>query len=81
MNNSLQDPTDGKFRVGINVLGKAITAVESYAPAYRIKQKYDKPGLSLPPDWPEHLPDVSKQSDVLWIFWKDAADDDAKDLK
>lgn len=34
-----------------------------------------------PPGWQKELPNVSFQSDVMWILWKDAAGDSAGDLK
>jgi len=36
---------------------------------------------ALPQDWQEHLPDVSRQSNLFWILWKDMAEDKASDLK
>ena len=80
-NNFQQEPTRAQYIVGINVPGKAITAISSFGPAYMLKKQYGDHKMPLPPDWQEQLPDVNRQSDVLWIFWKDAAEDEAKDLK
>lgn len=64
----------------LNPQGKAFTAMNSFSPMYQLEQKYtwEPP---RPADWLEHLPDVSRQSDVMWIFWKDVAGDKAGDLK
>ena len=63
-----------------NPEGKTITAMNSFSPMYQLDQKYshDPP---RPADWLEHLPDVSRQSDVLWILWKDVAGAKAGDIK
>ena len=64
----------------LNPKGKTITALSSWSPVFQLDQFYK----ILPPrpaDWLEHLPDVQRQSDAIWIMWKDIAGDRAGDLK
>lgn len=73
-------PTSGSFLMALNVQGKTISALQSFSPAYMIKKFHTVNG-QMPEGWKERLPDVHKQSDLLWIMWKDAAGDKAGALK
>jgi len=74
------DPTSASFVMALNVQGRAITALQSFSPAYMIKEYHSVNG-QMRQGWEEHLPDVYRQSDLLWILWKDVAGDAAGDLK
>ncbi len=74
------NPTSASFLMALNVQGKTISALQSFSPAYMIKQFHTVNG-QMPEGWEERLPDVYKQSDLLWILWKDVAGDEAGALK
>lgn len=74
------NPTSASFEMALNVEGKTISALQSFSPAYMIKQ-YHSIGGRMPQGWEQRLPDVYRQSDLLWILWKDVAGDAAGGLK
>lgn len=69
-------PTSSSFLEALNVQGRTITSIQSFSPAFMIKQFHSVEG-KMPEGWEERLPDVHKQSDISWILWKDVAGDEA----
>lgn len=68
-------PTSARFSVHVNVKGKTIVANVSHSPAAMINEQE-----SVPADWKQKLPKVSRMSDVVWIQWATVAKAEATPL-